>query len=396
MRIGLPKLSDLPRSIDDLGARLAWAKGGHVRGGGALGRALLMRPFPKSATTRILLAYQGHRLAVPQFNAFLRYSDRFAARGIHFRAIPTEALSVAKLPPKLDALFLQSTDKPGDGELERLLSSLKATRPDLKISYFDWFAPTDVRFAERVEPWVDFYLKKSLLRDRASYAIPTIGHTTMVDHFAPRFAVENPPRTWDIPPAIIPKIGLSTAFSTAPALIALFERDLPPAGRRDIDLHSRIAVKGLPWYAQMRAEAKAAVTAHFGDLVVASEGLVPHAEFMNEMERSKLCFSPFGYGEICWRDFEAIAAGSVLIKQDMSTVETDPDIYLPDETYIPVAWDLSDLEPKVRALLADPARQRRIAERAFAVLRDHLRGPALEQLVMRLALSPNHEGRNRS
>ena len=95
MRIGLPKLSDLPRSIDDLGARLAWAKGGHARGGGALGQALLMRPFPKSATTRILLAYQGHRLAVPQFNAFLRYSDRFAARGIHFRAIPTEALSVA-------------------------------------------------------------------------------------------------------------------------------------------------------------------------------------------------------------------------------------------------------------------------------------------------------------
>ncbi|WP_404714028.1 glycosyltransferase [Sphingomonas sp. MMS24-J13] len=206
----------------------------------------------------------------------------------------------------------------------------------------------------------------------------------MDDHYSARFHLENPPRTWTIPPEIIPKLTLGPAFHTAPNLIALFEGELPPETQRDIDLHARIATGGTPWYSAMRQELKAAVSDHFGDLTVASEGRVSYVEFMRELGRSKLCFSPFGYGEVCWRDFEAIAAGSVLIKQDMGMVAADPDIYRADETYVPVAWDFSDLDAKVRALLADPARRRRIAERAFAVVRDHLRGPALEQLIARL------------
>ena len=372
-------------TIDDLAAKLAWTREGKAPILPALGQALLGRPFPASATRRVLLAYQPARIAQTQFYPFLHHAQRFAAHGIHFRAIPFSKLTAAILPKQLDALFLQSSYTPAPGELEGLLGGIRAARPDLKIAYFDWFAPTDIRFAERVDPWVDYYVKKALLRDRAQHIVPTVGHTILDDHYADRFGLPNPPIAWDLPPSILGKLVLGPSFSTGPSLIGLFEgRDAPPDGPRPIDLHARIAVRGSPWYSAMRRESRDAVTSLFPDLRVASEGLVPKAEFMREMEQSKLCFSPFGYGEICWRDFEAIATGAVVIKQDMSHLESDPDIYLPFETYIPVKWDLSDLDERVRAALADPAGTRRIAERAFTVVRDHLRGPALETFAQRL------------
>jgi spore maturation protein CgeB len=88
------------------------------------------------------------------------------------------------------------------------------------------------------------------------------------------------------------------------------------------------------------------------------------------MIRSKICISPFGYGEICWRDFEAILCGCLLIKPDMSHVETNPDIFMAGQTYVPVKWDFSDLEEKCAYYLAHDDERERIAAGAFNVLDD--------------------------
>ncbi|MCB1356728.1 MAG: glycosyltransferase family 1 protein [Maritimibacter sp.] len=58
----------------------------------------------------------------------------------------------------------------------------------------------------------------------------------------------------------------------------------------------------------------------------------------------------------------------MLLKQDMSHVETLPDVFVADETYVPVRWDLADFEDKVRGLLADPDRCAQIAQNAHDVL----------------------------
>lgn len=73
----------------------------------------------------------------------------------------------------------------------------------------------------------------------------------------------------------------------------------------------------------------------------------PFHEFIDIMSHSKCTLSPFGMGEICFRDFEAIQYGSVLLKPNMSVVNTYPNIYIPYETYIPCNLDWSDLEEKV-------------------------------------------------
>ena len=56
----------------------------------------------------------------------------------------------------------------------------------------------------------------------------------------------------------------------------------------------------------------------------------------------------------------------------MSHVTTAPDLFVPGETYLPVAWDYSDLEEVVAPYLADESARRRIADTARQRLREAL------------------------
>ena len=62
--------------------------------------------------------------------------------------------------------------------------------------------------------------------------------------------------------------------------------------------------------------------------------------------------SPFGYGEICFRDFEAVLSGALLLKPDCGHLETWPDIY-GEGTYVPLDWMASDLHFKSAEVLED-------------------------------------------
>ncbi len=35
-------------------------------------------------------------------------------------------------------------------------------------------------------------------------------------------------------------------------------------------------------------------------------GKISYHNYIDEMRRARLCFSLFGYGEICWRDIKAL------------------------------------------------------------------------------------------
>ena len=71
------------------------------------------------------------------------------------------------------------------------------------------------------------------------------------------------------------------------------------------------------------------------------------SEFIDVMRKSKCTLSPYGMGEFCFRDFEIIQYGSVMIKPDMSKIKTIPNIFIPYETYIPCSHDWSDLIEKI-------------------------------------------------
>ena len=65
------------------------------------------------------------------------------------------------------------------------------------------------------------------------------------------------------------------------------------------------------------------------------------------MLESKIVVSPWGYGELTYRDYEAMYAGCVVIKPDSGFVQTWPDVLKNGITYVPCAPDWSYLAEQV-------------------------------------------------
>jgi hypothetical protein len=79
---------------------------------------------------------------------------------------------------------------------------------------------------------------------------------------------------------------------------------------------------------------------------------VPLQEFYQALGNSKIVIVPLGYGEMMPRDVETSMFGNVLLKNDMSHIETIPNIYVDNGTYIAMKWDYSDLEEKIEFILS--------------------------------------------
>jgi len=94
---------------------------------------------------------------------------------------------------------------------------------------------------------------------------------------------------------------------------------------------------------------------------VATGAPVSKKLYRKELRESKLSISPFGWGEVCYRDFESFISGAVLIKPDMSHLETYPNIYKDGKTYLSVSWSLEDLKDKVDYVLDNYGRLKQIA-----------------------------------
>ena len=78
--------------------------------------------------------------------------------------------------------------------------------------------------------------------------------------------------------------------------------------------------------------------------LVGPQARVSRRQYYREMKKSRVVVSPFGWGEINTRDFEAFIYGNLLVKPSMDHLETFPNFFQPNETYLPYRWDLSDME----------------------------------------------------
>jgi len=90
------------------------------------------------------------------------------------------------------------------------------------------------------------------------------------------------------------------------------------------------------------------------DICNTNKGLgVPGRKFITwryweTLKKSRICLSPWGWGEACHRDFEALMLGTVLVKPDWSFVESYPDISSSNAPYIPCKLDFSDVPEIVK------------------------------------------------
>ncbi|UOA19168.1 hypothetical protein DSM14862_01957 [Sulfitobacter indolifex] len=234
----------------------------------------------------------------------------------------------------------------------------------------------------------DTYIKKHKFSDLKAYKRSYHGKTNLTDYAHQTFGVdfsdniisETDPLNDDQ----IAKIVLGWNIGLDDKIYDL-SRDISAESLckpKTIDISCRASVTPDNWIYGMRNGAVEAMRALEGKMRVhAPNNRVPQQEYYNEMLSSWLTLSPFGYGELCWRDFEAILCGSILIKPDMSHVVTYPDIFIPGETYLPVAWDYSNLEEVCTGVLQNTEQRDQIRRTARETL---LKGLTAQSFIARL------------
>jgi hypothetical protein len=229
---------------------------------------------------------------------------------------------------------------------------------------------------------VDLFFNKSLFRDRSLYSRRLYANELFAEYYHERYKVDDTPDKTGDPvadPALLSKLRLSWNVGIG---------DFP---RRKLRQRAGVAAARIlgggwarPFFAPPRKNAPAntgaiAVHARFGyqsqssitwqRRVIAEKikdhpsfvmGRVPQRQFNWEVQNSRIVLSPFGWGELCFRDYEAVQSGALLVKPDMGHLETWPDIFVPGQTYVPIAWDGSDVVEKCEYYLAHEAERRRI------------------------------------
>jgi hypothetical protein len=247
------------------------------------------------------------------------------------------------------------------------------------VVFMDTYDPTSSPHFG-VLPFVDRYLKRSLLVDLSGYQREYQGGQVLSHHAATVLGVDL--KGWHFGSALplehAHKLRSCWNFGIGSDFAMLLRRSIqfaPRWSRRIFDLNCRIGLSSAEaseetWYKASRLDA-ARVLKSMHRYRCTGDTRIGRRRYLFELLQSKIVFSPFGWGEVCFRDYEAVCAGCLLIKPDMSHLATSPNIFRPHETYIPVSWDYHNLARTVDDALANPERSANIAQHAREVMQKY-------------------------
>ncbi len=270
-----------------------------------------------------------------------------------------------------------------------------------RFVYFDEFDSTGVTHFE-ILPHVDRYLKKQLLKDRGLYTRSFYGDRIFTDFYHRRFAVSDDTpghQSKPLDPALAHKVGLlwhiglgDMAGDILPPWVKRIRRHLPPSypaaftspeTDRPIDFMFRGNHAGYRNTARFHREKMLELLSGIPGLHAAMQGRVSISQYKQEMRSAKLVVSPFGWGEIGVRDFEAWLYGAALLKPNMSHLETWPDLFIAGTTYYPIKWDFSNLESGIRELVENREMRTRLAADGQAAYRASVSAEGMERFCDR-------------
>lgn len=72
-----------------------------------------------------------------------------------------------------------------------------------------------------------------------------------------------------------------------------------------------------------------------------------HRSYLEQLKNSQISVGAFGWGEICYREFEAIKMGAAIIFPNIDYLETWPNIYQDNFSYVSYELDFSNLIQKI-------------------------------------------------
>lgn len=333
------------------------------------------RPFSAgSRYRRLLFVSAAEPGSKAQLFPFWHYRAELAARcRIEIRELPLARFEDRQRHYRdADAVCFQAAADCAPETARALAEQLREAFPKARLAYLDGAADTQLHHAESLDDHIAVYVKKQVLKEARHYQAPT-AESHPAAYYTHRYGLNDPVSPAPPPPGFRRKLCLGAHVGFSPYIRPYFLRPFPRRAR-PIDLHARFGVKGPEWQARMRQEASARALALGQRYQVVGGERVAHDAYLRELFRAKLCFSPFGRGEVCRRDFEALFSGSLLLKPTISHLHCYPDVFLPHETYVPLAWDFADLEEKVEHYLTHERERLAIVQRAFQRMADFFRG----------------------
>lgn len=258
---------------------------------------------------------------------------------------------------------------------------------------------------------VDRYYKKQLLENRRRYLKPMYGMRPYTHFYHKKFGVEDSDEGVDESHAEVPveseshldKLKLSWNIGVVPniayadpvwylidALPSTVRRNVPwsrvfdaqllwklPDTERPTDVSGRFSTsydrETVEYHRQLMREKLKSRYEH---------GTVSAGKYWKEIRKAKVLLSPFGWGEVCHRDFEGFLSGNVLMKPSVEHLDTWPPLFEAGKTYVELSWDMEDATETLDAVLDQYEEYRDVAKAGQQRYREYLTGEtAAERFV---------------
>ncbi|MEK9967988.1 MAG: hypothetical protein VW600_02555 [Ferrovibrio sp.] len=306
----------------------------------------------------------------------LRFRRTLAQAGIQLTVQHIPRLPHAATDADIVLIEGRAFGKERDVDQGRLLQDVERLSKQVPVVWVDNYDSSGLLFSE-VLPFVRAYWKSQLLSDRTAYLQPMYGGRPYTDYYHANHGIAD-----DVPitstPVASPHLldRLAVAWNMGLANHGYWARWLerlygiwhlpgfmqPPRGFCDSTSDRPVALTarfGANYTRQTVAHQRKAMLVRLAGRMPTDR--LSRSGFRREMSHAKAAISPFGWGEVCLRDFEAFIAGAALVKPDMSHLETWPNWYVPGFTYLPIKWDLSDMDEVLASIAADQPRTTEIA-----------------------------------
>ncbi len=269
-----------------------------------------------------------------------------------------------------------------------------------------WFDTTDSAWCTQFEvmPYVNLFLKSQVYADKKQYLKPFRTGRIFTDYFDDLYKTGEKEESYPLPQKDdLNKLRISwntcfenyteSRFNIAskikrklrPFLSSIIREKMsiqftPPNIDRRIKISCRL---GLSHSRPSVVAHRKAVIKIIGEMNVPASK-ISLSKYFHELRNSQIGVGPFGVGEITLRDYEIIICGATLLKPDMSHLETWPDLFQENKTFISHKWDLSDMSDKITMLVNNPDRRIHLALEAQKVYKDAVSPEGLANFADRL------------
>jgi len=108
---------------------------------------------------------------------------------------------------------------------------------------------------------------------------------------------------------------------------------------------------------------------------------INHKKYLEKLNKAKISVGSFGWGEICYREFEATIMGACIIYPNISYIKTWPNIYINNQTCLTYDLNFGNLEEKINKVLVNDKLRKELVHNAQNVLRNVLKKDGLDYML---------------